>query len=122
MGSNPINLILRFFLEIASLAAAGMWGWKHGDGLFRYVLAFGIPIVLTIIWGTFAVPNDPSRSGSAPVVTPGLIRLAIEFGFFAFATWCLYDSGLTMLSLTFGIIVLLHYLVSYDRIVWLLSN
>jgi len=122
MGSNPINLIIRFLLEIIALVSVGMWGWKQSDGWLRFVLAIGIPIILAVIWGTFAVPNDPSRSGSAPIVTPGVIRLAIELGFFALATWSLYDLGLTKVSLTFGIIVLLHYLVSYDRIIWLISK
>ena len=122
MGSNPINLIIRFLLEIIALVSVGMWGWKQNDGWPRFILAIGIPIILAGIWGTFAVPNDPSRSGAAPIVTPGVIRLAIELGFFALATWAFYDLGLTKVSLTFGIIVLLHYLVSYDRIIWLMSQ
>ena len=122
MGSNPINLIIRFLLEIIALVSVGMWGWKQNDGWPRFILAIGIPIILAVIWGTFAVPNDPSRSGAAPIVTPGVIRLAIELGFFALATWAFYDLGLTKVSLTFGIIVLLHYLVSYDRIIWLMSQ
>lgn len=122
MGSNPINLILRFLLEISALASVGVWGWKLSDGWVRFVLAIGIPIILSIIWGIFAVPNDPSRSGSAPVITPGVIRLGIELGFFAFATWSLYDMELEKLSMAYGIIVALHYIVSYDRIIWLLSQ
>jgi len=122
MGSHPINLIVRFLLEISALVSAGMWGWKQGDGWLRFLLAIGIPIVLATIWGTFAVPNDPSRSGRAPVVTPGVIRLLIELGFFAFATWSLYDIGLNNASWALGIIVVLHYLISYDRVRWLLSQ
>jgi len=122
MGSHPINLILRFLLEISALVSVGVWGWKVSDGWIRFVLSIGIPIILSIIWGIFAVPNDPSRSGSAPVVTPGVIRFGIELGFFAFAIWSLYDMGLKKLSLFFGVIVALHYIVSYDRITWLLSQ
>lgn len=122
MGSHPINLIIRFLLEVAALISAGMWGWRQSDGWLRFVLAIGIPIVLATIWGTFAVPDDPSRSGVAPVVTPGFVRLLIELSFFAFATWALYDMGMTRYSLVLGIIVLLHYAVSYDRISWLLSQ
>ncbi|MEP0132835.1 MAG: YrdB family protein [Eudoraea sp.] len=121
MGSHPINLALRFLLEMSSLVSFGMWGWKQSDGWLRYVLAIGIPIILAAIWGTFAVHNDPSRSGSAPIVTPGVIRFAIELGFFALATWSLYNMGFNKVSLVFGIIVVLHYIISYDRIIWLLS-
>lgn len=122
MGSHPINLTIRFLLEILALVSVGIWGWKQSDGWLRYVLAIGIPIILAIIWGTFAVPNDPSRSGSAPIVTPGVIRLIIEFFIFTFATWSLYDMGLNKTSLAFGVIVVLHCIISYDRIIWLLSQ
>lgn len=122
MGSHPVNLAVRFLLEMSGLLSLGIWGWKQSDGWLRFVLAIGIPIIFATIWGTFAVPNDPSRSGKAPIVTPGIIRLAIEIGFFACATWSLYDVGFNEVSLAFGIIVVLHYLVSYDRIKWLMSQ
>jgi membrane protein YdbS with pleckstrin-like domain len=122
MGSHPINLTIRFLLEMSALVAMGMWGWKYSDGWLRYVLAIGIPLVFAIIWGTFAVPNDPSRSAAAPIVTAGIIRLAIELGFFTLATWSLYDMGFDKLSLVFGVIVILHHIISYDRIIWLVSQ
>ena len=46
----------------------------------------------------------------------------IEIGFFVCATWSLYDLGFKKLSVAFGIIVVLHYMVSYDRIKWLMSH
>lgn len=122
MGSHPINLIIRFLLEISALGSAGVWGWKQSEGWIRFVLAIGIPIILASIWGLFAVPNDPSRSGKAPIITHGVIRFAIELVFFAFATWSLYDIGLNKVSLAFGIIVVLHYIISYDRVIWLMSH
>lgn len=99
-----------------------MWGWKQSDSWLHYLLALGIPIILAIVWATFTVPGDPSRSGEAPIVTPGIIRLLIELGVFAFATWALYDLGYLKASLAFGIIVVLHYAISYERIAWLLSQ
>ncbi len=122
MGSHPINLAIRFLLELSALIAAGIWGWRQIDSWLQYILAIGIPLILGVIWGTFAVPDDPSRSGKAPVVTPGVIRLVIELGFFAFATWALLDMGYAGFGLVFGIIVFLHYLVSYDRIIWLMRQ
>ena len=122
MGSHLINLAVRFLLELSALFAAGMWGWRQTDQWPRFLLAIGIPIILAVIWTTFAVPNDPSRSGNAPVVTPGIVRLVIELGFFSFATWTLYDMGFPKISLTYGFIVTVHYLVSYDRIKWLIAH
>ena len=122
MGSHPINLAVRFLLEMSGLISVGIWGWKQGEGWLRFVLAIGIPTVLAAIWGTFAVPDDPSRSGSAPIVTLGIIRLIIEIGFFVCAIWSLYELGFIKVSFAFGIVVALHYLLSYDRIRWLISQ
>lgn len=122
MGSHPINLTIRFLLELIALISMGIWGWKQSDGVLRFILAFGIPIIAAAIWGTFAVPDDPSRSGAAPIVTPGIIRLFIELAFFVFATWSLYSLGYTSLSWILGLIVIVHYIVSYDRIMWLLKQ
>jgi hypothetical protein len=122
MGAHPINLAVRFLLEISGLVSLGIWGWKQSDGWLRFVLAIGIPIIFAAIWGTFAVPDDPSRSGKAPIATPGIIRLVIELGFFSCAIWSLYDVGFKKVSLAFGIMVVLHYLISYDRIKWLISQ
>lgn len=122
MGSRPINLAIRFLLELSALLAMGVWGWRQGEGWFRLLLALSVPIIAAVVWGTFAVPNDPSRSGAAPIAVPGILRLAIELAVFAFATWALYDLGFTGLSWALGIIVALHYIASYDRILWLITQ
>jgi hypothetical protein len=122
MGSHPANLILRFLLEIIALISLGIWSWNQSESWFRLILAIGIPIIAAVIWGTFAVPNDPSRSGNAPIITAGFIRLMIEFGVFGFAIWSLHDIGWNKISLIFGIVVLVHYIFSYDRILWLLTK
>lgn len=122
MGSHPINLAVRFLLELTVLLAMGIWGWRHGEGLLRFVLAALIPIVAAILWGTFAVNDDPSRSGAAPVAVPGLLRLAIEGAVFGFGIWALEDSGFPRISLALGIVVAVHYAVSYDRVMWLIKQ
>lgn len=122
MGSHPVNSAVRFLLEMSVLVVMGLWGWENGNGWVRYVLAIGIPVVLAVIWATFAVPDDPSRSGAAPVVTPGFVRLILELLFFAVASWALYHLGHTRLCLIFSIVVVVHYLASRDRILWLLSR
>lgn len=121
MGSHPLNLFLRFLLEMVALLSAGIWGWNQSTGLKQYFLAAIIPIILATIWGVFAVPNDPSRSGKSPIVTPGKIRLIIELLIFAIAAWALNDLKLHKTSLAFIIVIFLHYISSYDRIKWLLN-
>ncbi len=119
MSSHPVNLAVRFILELAAWGAMGYWGWTQGQGALRFVLAIGLPVTAAAIWGTFRVPDDPGR---APVPVPGLVRLAIELATFGFATWALYDSGNTTLSLIFAAIVVVHYIVSYDRVAWLVRQ
>ena len=77
---------------------------------------------MAAIWGIFAVPNDPSRSGAAPIEIAGIIRLVIELMIFAIATWLLFDLKYTRLSWLLGVIVVIHYIISYDRILWLIRH
>jgi len=121
MSKNPINLIVRFMLEIIALVAIGAWAKTQFSGVPGYVMMILIPLIAAVIWGTFNVKGDPSRSGKAPVPVPGLVRLLIELIFFAFATWTLFHFNLTY-GWVFGGITLVHYALSYDRIQWLLER
>ncbi|MFO7585365.1 MAG: YrdB family protein [Anaerolineales bacterium] len=122
MAYHPINLTLRFLLELAALVAVGAWGWQQREDGLRFALAIGLPLLLAIAWGVFAVPGDPSRSGKAPMPVPGWLRLVFELAFFALAVWALYDLAYILPAWGLGILVVLHYLASYDRIRWLLAR
>ena len=122
MSTHPLNLAFRFLLEIIALVAVGYWGWQQGSGLNRYLLAVITPVVWAVLWGTFAVPNDPSRSGKAPVPIPGILRLILELCAFGFAAWALYSSVTTWSGIIFTGAVILHYILSYDRCLWLIAG
>ena len=122
MASNPINLALRFALEIAALFALGYWGWTQHDGIWRFMWSIGLVVLAGVIWGTFAVPDDPSRSGNAPVPVPGLVRLLIELVFFAAGTWAFFAAGQALWGTLLGILTVIHYALSYDRLLWLLKQ
>ncbi|MCX2718590.1 YrdB family protein [Lentiprolixibacter aurantiacus] len=122
MASHPLNLMLRFLLEIAAIAAVGIWGWKLGVSWDRFLWALLLPVFLMTVWGVFAVPEDPSRSGNAPVPVAGWLRMLLELGVFTSATWVLYDLGFLLSSMIFAGICLLHYITSYDRVIWLLKR
>jgi len=122
LGSNPINLAFRFLLELAALISYGYWGWQIGDGWIRYMLALLVPLVGALAWGTLAVPDDPSRSGKAPVPVPGWLRMVLELGIFGLASWGLFESGANTTALIFILLVILHYGLSVDRIRWLINS
>lgn len=122
MSSNPINLALRFILEITALFALGYWGWTQHEGPWRFVWSIGLVILAAVIWGTFAVPDDPSRSGKAPIPVPGVLRLLIEFALFAAGTWAFFAAGQPLWGWMLGGLTIIHYALSYDRVIWMLKQ
>jgi hypothetical protein len=121
MSQNPLNLAVRFLLEIIALIAIGAWARAHFHGALGFALMILIPLLAATAWGTFNVKGDPSRSGKAPVPVPGIVRLLLELALFGSATWALFNLNPTY-GWTFGAVTLVHYLLSYDRVVWLLNR
>jgi len=119
MNTNPINLTIRFLLEILMLVVLGCWGWHLTANWYKYLLAAGLPTIAATLWGVFRIQNDPKP---APVETPGPVRLLLELGLFGLAVWGLYDLGYHKAGLITGIVVVIHYLVSYDRTRAMLRN
>lgn len=58
MSNQPVNLAVRFILELVVLSAFGWWDWQRGAEVLRPGLALGLPLLIAVIWITFAVPED----------------------------------------------------------------
>src|SRR4051794_33421769 len=55
---EALNLTLRFFLELAALAALGWYGAHVGDSaLAKVALGGGLPLATAVIWGLFVAPK-----------------------------------------------------------------
>jgi hypothetical protein len=119
MSKNPANLVLRFVLEMVALAALAYWGWTEHSGVARVVLGIGLPVAAAAVWATFRVPDDPR---DPPVTVPGWVRLLLEVVYFAAAVILLAAAGKSQLAAILGVIAVLHYAASYDRIWWLLTE
>lgn len=122
LGSHPINLAVRFILEVAMLVALSIWGYRiaaEGQHIWWAVI---FPILAMGLWVTFATRDDPSRSGKTVVQTPGTLRLALEWTLFCCAIWACYDLERPQLATIFLAVTALHYLLSLDRLVWLLRQ
>lgn len=122
MSTHPINSAVRLLLELAAILSFGIWGYHQSDSVIRILLAFLLPLGFAVLWGVFAVRDDPSRSGKTVIQTPGIIRLLLELGLFGLAAWMLLDLEHTRMAFIFTAIVAIHYILSYDRIAWLLKQ
>ena len=122
MSKQPINLAIRFALEVVAIVSFGIWGYRSSDKWHGFLLALLLPLLFAVVWGVFAVPNDPSRSGKTVVPTPGFIRLLLELALFGAAAWMLFDLDFQKLGWIFSTVVLIHYATSYERVVWLLKQ
>lgn len=119
---NPINLALRFFLEIAALGGFAVLAWHISVGWWRYLAVLVVLIVLMTLWGVFAVPDDPSRSGNAPIPVPGSVRLGLELAILLGGGIAFSYAGQSIVGAALIALVLLHYALSLDRIGWLLQQ
>jgi hypothetical protein len=77
------NLGLRFFLEMAALAALGYWGFQVGAGpLARVALGVGAPLIAAVVWGLFVAPK-------ATMNAPEAVRLLVQAAVFGGAALAL---------------------------------
>lgn len=121
-STHPINLSLRFLLELAAILTFGYWGYALNENGPKILLAILFPFLFAVLWGVFAVRGDPSRSGKTVVQTPGILRLLLELGLFGTAAWMMLDLDYTTVALIFGLAVIIHYFLSFERIAWLLKQ
>ncbi|AZO57571.1 MAG: DUF2568 domain-containing protein [Mesorhizobium sp.] len=122
MGNAWWNLTLRFLLELAALLGLGMAGWSLSDGAWRWVLAIALPLAAAAAWGTFAVLNDPSRSGRAPVPVPGAVRLALEFVVLFGGAAGFHLAGHAATGIIMAVLIVISYAFSLDRLAWLVRQ
>ncbi len=83
---KPVNDVVFFAVELASLVAFGVWGWRVGPGAWRFVLVVALPLAFAVAWGLLAAPNAPRQ-----LVDPSL--LVFQLGAFLLAAAALWASG-----------------------------
>ncbi|MCL4162753.1 UNVERIFIED_CONTAM: hypothetical protein GTU68_027663 [Idotea baltica] len=116
------NLALRFGLELAALTALGAASWATTSGAIRVIAVVLVPVAAAVVWGVFNVIGDPSRSGKAPVVVAGWVRLLVELSILGAGVIGFAVTGWRIASLVFLALVVVHYAASQPRLRWLLTQ
>lgn len=119
MSQHPLNLALRFALELAALFACGYWGWTQHTGLWRIAWGVGLPIAMAAVWGVFRASND---QGKGLLEVPGPVRLLTEWAIFGLAVALYAAAERPAAASLLALLVILHYMASYDRAMRLLKG
>ncbi len=119
MANNPLNLALRFILELVALGGLALLGWTLGGEGWRLVPAIAVPVLAAAAWGTLRIPNDP---GPAPVAVPGPVRLVLEIAVLGGGVLGYAVAGHDTAALLIGAVMVGHYAASNDRVLRLLRN
>jgi hypothetical protein len=121
-GFHPLALGVRFMLELVALVCFGLWAWVTAPVSLRYVSVLTVPLVVAVLWGVFATPDDASRSGGTVVATPGPLRFLLELAVFFGGAAALYAAGSHALSVMLTGALVVYHLLSWDRVLWLLRH
>ena len=78
---KPLNLGLRFVLELCMLVALGIWGFSE-----NFVLGFVAPLAAAVVWGLWIAPKASPRLDDP-------MRLALELLLFGSAGAALAAAG-----------------------------
>jgi hypothetical protein len=104
----PASAALRFFLELAGLAAVAYWGVTVGDGLLQQVV--GAVALVAGVWGLFLAPKAVRRLDDP-------LRLVVELVVFGVAGGALLSVGAVVVGLVFGVLVVVS-----EVAVWVLGQ
>ena len=96
------NLALRFFLEIAALAALSYGGFHAGSSdVVQWLLGIGLPLLAAVVWGLFIAPRARYR-----VSDP--IWIALQVVVFGAATAALLTAGQTTPAIVFVALLIVN--------------
>ena len=95
------NLALKFLLELAMLAAFGVWGATVGDGAASVLAAIAAPAAAIVLWAIFAAPRSKRR-------LPTAARIPFELVLFGLAAAALAAAGHWTAAVVFAALVLVN--------------
>jgi hypothetical protein len=99
------NDALRFFLELAALAALAYWGVTVDSPLWP-LFAVAAPLLMAVFWGQFMSPKAPR-----PLHDP--LRLAAEIGVFGIAALALLARDHDALAVALAAAAAVHLALTF---------
>lgn len=105
-AARVANDVLRFSLELASLAGLAVWGWRTGPTGVNVLLAVAAPLAAAALWGALVAPKAPRHPGDP-------WRLALEVTVFGAGTVALAAAGLTTAAIVLGVASAIHLAATF---------
>lgn len=118
MYNSLPTVLLRLALELSALIIIIYWGWTLHTGICQILLGGGMPLLATTLWATF---RGPGARGLRPIKVPGPLRLLMEVLLLSFASGLLTALGYPFLATIFFMLIMIQYVLSYDRVLALLE-
>ena len=116
------NLFLRLGIELMALGGILAGASAAATSWLRWLLVVTGPLAAVTLWGVFNVPDDPTRSGEAPIRVTGWVRLFIELAVLGAGLWGWWSSGRVAISLVYALAVGVHHATSLPRLCWLVAQ
>ncbi|MCC6615095.1 MAG: YrdB family protein [Anaerolineae bacterium] len=102
---KPLNLALRFLLEICLLIALGYWGFSTQSEIVpKILLGIGAPLIAAIVWGVLLAPASNRRLADP-------LRLLAEIVIFAVGALALAAAGQPRLAVIFAVVALVNMIL-----------
>lgn len=99
---KPMNLGLRFFLELCVLAALANWGYYTARATpERIGLAIGAPLLAAAVWVAFGAPGSPLQVGDP-------VHLVLEVVLYGAGAVALVASGHRSLAVALPVLAVLN--------------
>lgn len=107
---------------MSALAVYGGWAWTHTPAPFHIFAGLALPVIVAFLWAVLR-SREPEDPVDAPTgrISP-VPRLVLEALIFGLAVWGLADIGAIRAAWLFSGLLLLHYGLSYDRVIWMLKH